>query len=296
MDQPSKKCFVVSPIGDSATEVRKRSDGFLVEVIRPVATGFGYVVERADEDKSPGMVTEAIINKIIDADLVIADLHGHNPNVMYEVAIRHASNKPLVQMIERGESLPFDIGGMNTIFYDPAVAGLAQMRADLTNAIAAVESGATGSNPVARAGLIKTLSSSPDGEKELLSTLLQEIQQVRQDVRVVRNSSAPPTFKVFDGSRVLMPPDQYVHKSLVDFITTHPSMAGNQVVIDVRDGQVTLSLLPALGEGMTTNYKYKFDQHLPINEEVFRLKTEIRRDIGKLPPSGLEGLLPEWQT
>lgn len=111
-------CFVVSPIGSPGSPERKRSNGYLREVIEPVAGKAGYRVERADHDKAPGIVTEAIVNKLVLADLVIADLHGPNPNVMYEVALRHATGKPIVQMISDGEALPFDIGGMNTILYD----------------------------------------------------------------------------------------------------------------------------------------------------------------------------------
>jgi len=96
-----KFCFVISPIGEPESTDRRRSDGILDEVIKP---GMGppdrYHVERADHDKSPGIVTESIIGKLLDADLVVADLTGVNPNVMYELALRHATGKPVVQIME----------------------------------------------------------------------------------------------------------------------------------------------------------------------------------------------------
>jgi hypothetical protein len=110
-DQKNEKklfCFIISPIGNPESEERNRADGILDEIIRP-ALEPQYRVERADHDKSPGIVTEAIIGKLIDADLVVADLTGHNPNVFYELAIRHATGMPIVQVIESGNNLPFDI-------------------------------------------------------------------------------------------------------------------------------------------------------------------------------------------
>ena len=50
--------------------------------------------------------------------MVIADLTDTNPNVFYELAIRHAIRKPLVQIIKKGERIPFDVAGTRTIHFD----------------------------------------------------------------------------------------------------------------------------------------------------------------------------------
>jgi hypothetical protein len=44
--------------------------------------------------------------------LAIADLSDPNPNVFYELAIRQAIGKPLVQIIQKDEKIPFDVMGM----------------------------------------------------------------------------------------------------------------------------------------------------------------------------------------
>lgn len=59
-----------------------------------------------------------MIQHIIDDPLVVADLTGMNPNVFYELAIRHAIRKPLIQIIQKDEKLPFDVAGMRTISVD----------------------------------------------------------------------------------------------------------------------------------------------------------------------------------
>jgi len=132
-------------------------DGIFNEIIAPVAEEFGYRAEIAIHDKSPGLVTEGIVTKLIEADLVIVDLHGHNGNVMYEMALRHATGGPIIQMIPEGEDLPFDIGGSNTVVYDFSVHQLGRWRKDLRTAIETVAVGKVGSNPVAKASMVRGL-------------------------------------------------------------------------------------------------------------------------------------------
>lgn len=113
-----KKCFVISPIGSKNSAERKRSDNILRFVIRPVCEQIGFITERADEIDEPGLISKKIIVRLFNADLVIADLTGNNPNVFYELAIRHATGKPVVHLIEHNEKIPFDVFDFNTIHID----------------------------------------------------------------------------------------------------------------------------------------------------------------------------------
>ena len=64
------------------------------------------------------MITTAIIEHLKKAKLVIVDLSLLNPNVFYEMAIRHAVRGPIVQMIRKGDRLPFDVNQVNSIVID----------------------------------------------------------------------------------------------------------------------------------------------------------------------------------
>ncbi len=55
------------------------------------------------------MVSSQIISRLYDAELVIADLSFHNANAFYEMAIRHNVGKPIIHMIRKNESIPFDV-------------------------------------------------------------------------------------------------------------------------------------------------------------------------------------------
>jgi hypothetical protein len=105
----TKTCFVIGPIGDTGTETRTNADWLLKGIIRPVLEGkFGFKVIRSDEISDPGMIDSQVINAVIDADLVIADLSEHNPNAFYELAIRHREARPVIHMT-REPKLPFDV-------------------------------------------------------------------------------------------------------------------------------------------------------------------------------------------
>ncbi|MGC1376012.1 MAG: hypothetical protein WA821_07320 [Anaerolineales bacterium] len=120
IEDNQKKCFMIGPIGSGGTDLRANSDK-LFEVCRFVFAS-EYAVFRADHIPEQGMITNQIIENLISSDIVIADLTGHNPNVFYELAIRHAADKPVVHLMEKKDfefrGLPFDLKQQRTIIFD----------------------------------------------------------------------------------------------------------------------------------------------------------------------------------
>jgi nucleoside 2-deoxyribosyltransferase len=118
-DSPSpKRVFVVSPIGSPGTDVYKRAAYALKFIFKRALPAPEWEVHRADEGKLSDSIGQHVIRSIMEADLIIADLTGHNPNVFYELAVAHASRKPVVHLISKGERLPFDVFDQRTIHYD----------------------------------------------------------------------------------------------------------------------------------------------------------------------------------
>jgi replicative DNA helicase Mcm len=109
-------CFIISPIGESDSEIRIRSDQVFKYIISPVVKKFNYKPIRADHISEPGIITTQIIQHLVECPLVIADLTGKNPNVFYELAIRHVTGKPFIQMINEDEDIPFDVSMSRTIY------------------------------------------------------------------------------------------------------------------------------------------------------------------------------------
>ena len=97
-DAHEKTCFAIAPIGEAASDTRRRSDQVMRHLVRPVVEPLGYKAIRADEIDKLGIITSQVLNHVVEDDLVIADLTERNPNVFYELAIRHAISRPFVQM------------------------------------------------------------------------------------------------------------------------------------------------------------------------------------------------------
>lgn len=112
-------CFYVTPIGDEDSEFRRHSDLFLGSIVEPaLEEAFGLKVVRADAIDKPGVITRQIIDYLMRSRLVVADLSFHNPNVFYELAIRHAARLPVVQIIRKADKVPFDLNQVRTIVID----------------------------------------------------------------------------------------------------------------------------------------------------------------------------------
>ena len=114
----SKVCFYVTPIGEDGSDERKHSDLFMGSLVEPALAEFGLTVVRADQIGDAGMITSQIIEYLMHSRLVVADLSFHNPNVFYELALRHAIRKPMVQISRASDRLPFDIGQVRTVVID----------------------------------------------------------------------------------------------------------------------------------------------------------------------------------
>jgi len=125
-----KTCFVVSRIGEKGSPERRHADAVFHAIIKPALAPRDFRVIRIDRDDAPGYVTDDIVDYLLRAELVVADVTGPlpgspgagrwsppNPNVMYELGIRHAWCRPTILIAHRTTKLPFDINGVSTIFY-----------------------------------------------------------------------------------------------------------------------------------------------------------------------------------
>ena len=113
-----KRGFFITQIGDRDTPERRQADDILELLVQPVLTEAGYTTQRADNENTPGSISEQILRHLIEDELVIADLSHRNPNVFYELAIRHAARKPVIHLIQSTDTIPFDVKDIRTIKYD----------------------------------------------------------------------------------------------------------------------------------------------------------------------------------
>jgi hypothetical protein len=111
-------CFYITPIGAENSDERQHADFMMSFIIEPALNEFKLKVVRADQMGKPGMIGKQVIEHILKSRLVIADLSFHNPNVFYELCLRHTTRLPTVQLIRAVDKIPFDLNQYRTIPVD----------------------------------------------------------------------------------------------------------------------------------------------------------------------------------
>lgn len=116
----SLRAFVALPFSEKTGKWPK---GFFSEVLNtlvtPAGVDAGFKVETARKEGSD-VIQATIVNDLSAADLVIADLTEHNPNVLFELGMRIAFDRPVALIRAEGTAPIFDIDNMLRVFeYSP---------------------------------------------------------------------------------------------------------------------------------------------------------------------------------
>lgn len=131
----SETCFVVMAIGpqkvgDNTVSAETLRDNYVnviktaLERARP-----GILVERADDCSSPGTISTDILTHLMFDTIVVADVTFPNPNVFYELGIRHACKPGTLLIRDKSSSdrTPFDISHQRYIEYDCTPKGIGEL-------------------------------------------------------------------------------------------------------------------------------------------------------------------------
>jgi hypothetical protein len=141
------------PIGDVPPYEAGHFRRVYEHIIKPACAKAGFEPVRADEVERTNLIILDVLRRILKADVVLCDLSGRNPNVMYELGIRQAFNKPVVLIKDSQTDRVFDIQGLRDIEYD------ATLRIDRTNA--------------AVTAIASSLTNTADGDQQEVNSLIQ---------------------------------------------------------------------------------------------------------------------------
>lgn len=136
---PNKTCFVVMAIGDQTVEgqtitsasLRSKYDDLIKEAILKARPHLEVL--RADDVSLPGTITTDIITRIMHSDYVVTDVTFPNPNVFYELGLRHACRTGTIIIKDKdGPRVPFDIAHLRYVEYENTTAGLKTLSTQLS--------------------------------------------------------------------------------------------------------------------------------------------------------------------
>ncbi|HDY7826671.1 TPA: hypothetical protein RQK26_003045 [Vibrio vulnificus] len=139
-------CFVVMAIGDqeyngvrvTQQELRDKYDNLIKECIESALDDITVI--RADDLSNTGSISSEIFKNLILADYVVVDLTYPNPNVFYELGLRHAvRNKTILIKESESKNNPFDITTLKYISYKDTSSGLKSLKNEFKKIFASLE-------------------------------------------------------------------------------------------------------------------------------------------------------------
>lgn len=122
----------------TSSELRSRYDDLIKEALLKARSSLEVV--RADDVAAPGAITSDILTRIMHSDLVVADVTYPNPNVFYELGLRHACrNGTIIIRDSKAAPAPFDISNLRHIEYANTPTGLKHLAGKFEEAISHLE-------------------------------------------------------------------------------------------------------------------------------------------------------------
>ena len=131
-------CFVIMPIGTQTIgnititeeKLREKYDYIIKNAILKANPALEVI--RADEELNPSSISNDIFTKLMHSRFVIADITYPNPNVFYELGIRHAIKTGTILIREHVDfTIPFDISHLRHIEYTQEPAGMEKLSIQL---------------------------------------------------------------------------------------------------------------------------------------------------------------------
>lgn len=196
--KPTEKseCFVIMPISDPAGYEVGHFQRVYEDLFVPACEAAGYRAVRADQIKQTNLIHLDVLQKIIDSPMSLCDLSSRNPNVLFELGIRQAFDKPVVLVQEIGTEPIFDINPLRYTNYHKEMLyrQVIEDQQKITDALNATREDIGNTKSVN--SIVKLLSltqpaslvSIPEGDRntELLQVIMSEIGNLRSELKTSR--------------------------------------------------------------------------------------------------------------
>lgn len=132
-----KTIFVIMPFSATSTCTEAEWTEIFENIFRPSAEEAGYSCERVTP--TTGSLTASIIEKLHNAPIVLADITDRNPNVFYELGIRHALSKRTIVTTQDGLHVPSDLKGYWYLTYGIRPAEVSNFKRSMAKLVRQIE-------------------------------------------------------------------------------------------------------------------------------------------------------------
>jgi hypothetical protein len=117
---PRSECFVVMPISDPEGYSAGHFQRVYADIFAPACEEAGYKPVRADDIRETNLIHLDVLQRLLNSPMVLVDLSSRNPNVLFELGLRQAFDKPVVLVQEAGTPKIFDIAPLRFTEYRKA--------------------------------------------------------------------------------------------------------------------------------------------------------------------------------
>jgi hypothetical protein len=191
-----QECFVIMPIGDPEGYLEGHFRRIYEDIFKPAVEKSGFVPYRADDNKSSCVIQVDIIKKLIECPMALCDLSSRNPNVLFELGIRQAFDKPVALVQEVGTPRIFDISSIKTVeyrkerLYDEVLKDQEQIAEIIENTYKSASNGSIMINSIVRlipyeAARVPKVDVRQD---PTLQYVVSEIRSLRNDIGKINNN------------------------------------------------------------------------------------------------------------
>lgn len=128
-----KDAFVIMPFSNTPTCTKDQWTEIYENIFLPAFEATGYSCERAKP--MTGTLAGSIIDRLRTARVVLADLTDRNPNVFYELGIRHSLKKGTILVAQGGHHIPSDLTGFWFIDYATTPGAVTRFKAEIARLV-----------------------------------------------------------------------------------------------------------------------------------------------------------------
>lgn len=196
-----EKCFVMMPISDQGKYQSGHFTKIYEQIFRPAILEANYEPYRVDENKISNAIVDKIFDAIQNCEMALCDLSNRNPNVLYELGLRQAYDKPVVLVKDDQTEDIFDVSGLTTIVYKSGrlYENVLEARENITEALIATRKGKCHSMikiVKAKAAIFDTENLAREDRIEIM------LQGVLSKVEQIQNNFSIPTYNNVDVGEI----------------------------------------------------------------------------------------------
>jgi hypothetical protein len=130
-------CFIIMPIGNMSRDPEKHElwSELYFDHIKPTIEGMDKNISciRADEILQSGSIIDDVVDHIAKSEISIVEMTDQNPNVFYELGVRHALSSSTILIAQNTSDIPFDLRDNRAIIYKFTPRGITKFKETLRN-------------------------------------------------------------------------------------------------------------------------------------------------------------------